>query len=273
MLSLKEMSIQLINKSADGIKVCRFAGESLVTIVMPRDLLEVAHTLPGLPKRGVYYLLDEDHGVISRVYAGQTVKGFNRFIDHKAKKEWWNLAILHLDTDWQIDKEFLDMLEAIQIDYIRNHGEYIAENTVTPQVKIDPWKEERLNNLHENILFRMKVLGFDLDRHYGAPELKNKALHISRKSVNATGEFDPKTGQFTVHAGSEVLCGKAIIKNKVAEQVRHKLFGDSNQREILKKDIAFSSASTAATFVLGGSKNGWTEWVDADGKTLDAIYR
>lgn len=86
MLRLKEMSVQLINKAADGIKICRFAGESLVTIVMPRDLLEVAASLPELPQRGVYYLLDEDHGVISRVYAGQTTRGFARFIDHKSKK-------------------------------------------------------------------------------------------------------------------------------------------------------------------------------------------
>lgn len=165
------------------------------------------------------------------------------------------------------------MLEAIQIEYIRTHGEYSAENTVTPQVRIDPWKEERLTDLHENILFRMKVLGFDLDRHYGAVELNTKELHVSRKNVNATGEFDPKTGKFTVHAGSEILCGKQIIKNKAAEQARYELFSGSNQTEILQKDITFSSASTAAVFVLGGSKNGWTEWVDAEGKTLDALYR
>lgn len=29
----------------------------------------------------------------------------------------------------------------------------------------------------------------------------------------------------------------------------------------------------AAVFVLGGSQNGWTEWVSDDGETLNQVYR
>ena len=31
--------------------------------------------------------------------------------------------------------------------------------------------------------------------------------------------------------------------------------------------------SGAAVFVLGGSNNGWIEWRDKDGKTLDELFR
>ena len=69
------MTIQIIDNNPDGIRICRVDGESLVTVVVPRDMLGEAKCLPDLPDRGVHYLLDEDHGVLSRVYAGQTTRG------------------------------------------------------------------------------------------------------------------------------------------------------------------------------------------------------
>ena len=31
--------------------------------------------------------------------------------------------------------------------------------------------------------------------------------------------------------------------------------------------------SAAAVFVLGGSQNGWTEWISDGGETLNQVYR
>lgn len=161
---------------------------------------------------------------------------------------------------------------AALIDYIRTHGDYESDNTVTPQVRINPYREEFINDLHESILFRMKVLGFDLDRRYGTPELNTSKLQIRRKNIDAYGKFDAQTGAFTVLAGSDICCDIPIIKNRAASEKRSELFGDSHQREKLQSDATFASPSTAAVFVLGGSKNGWTEWVDEVGTTLDQLY-
>ena len=91
--------MQLINGEPDGIRICRVEGESLVTVVVPREKLGEAKTLPELPHRGIYYLLDEDHGTLSRVYAGQTTQGLARLDDHKARKEFWNRAVMFLDDE------------------------------------------------------------------------------------------------------------------------------------------------------------------------------
>ncbi len=37
--------------------------------------------------------------------------------------------------------------------------------------------------------------------------------------------------------------------------------------------MSFSSPSAAACFVLGTSANGWTEWKDKSGRTLDELFR
>ena len=42
---------------------------------------------------------------------------------------------------------------------------------------------------------------------------------------------------------------------------------------IMDSDKTLSSPSTAADFCIGRPANGWNEWKDKDGNTLDFIYR
>ncbi len=42
---------------------------------------------------------------------------------------------------------------------------------------------------------------------------------------------------------------------------------------VFKQDFIFGSPSTAAAAVLGRRANGWTEWKNNNGKTIDEIYR
>ena len=46
---------------------------------------------------------------------------------------------------------------------------------------------------------------------------------------------------------------------------RREIFGDSGGIAVLAEDLEFPTPSAAAVFVLGGSQNGWTEWVSDDG--------
>ena len=46
-----------------------------------------------------------------------------------------------------------------------------------------------------------------------------------------------------------------------------------NDELIMQSDKTFSSPSSAAIFCLGRNSNGWADWKDKDGKTLDSIYR
>ncbi len=273
MIDSVTMTTRFIDHEPDGIRICRVEGESLVTVIVPRELLAKAKELPGLPYRGVYYLLDEDHGVLSRVYAGQTTQGLARLDAHKAKKEFWNTAVMFLDDDANVDRDVLDALEADAIEYVRGHGSYETENSATPSPRRDPYKEQRVSKLHKSILFRMKALGYDLDRTYDSPAVGGGLFHTKKNGVHATGRYDKDSGRFTVLAGSTIALDRAVIKNRTAVEARAKLFGDATCRAELTDDVTFPSPSAAAVFVLGGSQNGWTEWVNDDGQTLDEVYR
>lgn len=272
MINLTTMTIQFIDCEPDGIRICRIEGESLVTVVVPRELLSQASQLPQMPRRGIYYLLDEDHGILSRVYAGQTIQGISRLESHKSRKDFWNKAVMFLDEDWNIDRDVLDALEAKAIGYVQEHGSYETDNKQVPSPRLSPYKEQRVEDLHAKILFRMRALGYDLDRADDATIVPGPIFHTKRNGVLGRGLWDSKDGRFTVLAGSEVDLDKKIIKNRTAQDLRAQMFDGETGRRLLPKDATFSSPSAAAVFVLGGSANGWIEWLDEYGRPLDT-YR
>lgn len=273
MIRVKTLTIQLIDAQPDRIRICRVEGESLVTIIIPREDLAEAKALPSIPQRGIYYLLDEDHGNVSRVYAGQTTQGITRLEAHKARKEFWNKAVMFLDDDQNISKDALDVLEAKAIDYVRTHGSYETDNSATPKPYIDPYKEEAVERLHERILFRMAALGYDLDRIDQGPASASAVFHTKKNGIRGSGRYDKATGRFTVLAGSKVNLSKPALKNASVAALRREMFGGIAGIADLTEDLEFPTPSAAAVFVLGGSQNGWTEWVNNDGETLNQLYR
>ena len=273
MIELTTMTVRLIGSEPDGIRICHVEGESLTTVVVPRELLSEAKKLPDIPKRGVYYLLDEDHGVIGRVYAGQTTQGLARLDAHKSRKEFWNKAVMFLDDESNMDRDVLDALEADAIGYVRTHGSYETDNLGTPQPYVSPYKEQAVRRLHKSILFRMAVLGYGLDRTDVAVPAGHALFHTRRSGTAVKGRYDERTGSFTVLAGSQIDLSRPVLKNVGATDARRNVFGEESGIAILRDDMVFSSPSSAAVFVLGGSQNGWTEWVNEAGETLDTVYR
>lgn len=282
MINLKTITLQLIDGEPNGIKLCRLAGSTLMTIVIPRALLAQAKKLPEIPKRGVYYLLDDNKGRLRRVYAGQTVQGISRLDDHYAKKPWWNTAVMHLGPDSEFSLDVVSGLEEQMISYISDHGSYASENSVIPKPFVSPYTEAFIASLHEDILFRMGVLGFDLDAVGDDVVNDGVVFHTTRRHIDAHGRYDSEAGKFTVLAGSQIdiatLCGSKGKVIKRLEEMRTSLKDEG----LLARDggvwrvacdVDFDTPSAAAVFVLGGSQNGWTEWVSESGDTLSSVYR
>ena len=180
---------------------------------------------------------------------------------------------MFLDDDQNISKDALDVLEAKAIDYVRTHGSYETDNSVTPKPYVDPYKEEAVERLHERILFRMAALGYDLDRVDQGPAGAPAVFHTKKNGIRGAGRYDKATGHFTVLAGSKVDLSRPVLKNSGVAAARKEIFGDLGKIAELAEDLEFPTPSAAAVFVLGGSQNGWTEWVSDDEETLNQVYR
>ena len=66
---------------------------------------------------------------------------------------------------------------------------------------------------------------------------------------------------------------KPVLKNANVAAARKDIFDDTSGVAKLAENLEFPTPSAAAVFVLGGSQNGWTEWVNDDGETLNQVYR
>ena len=155
---------------------------------------------------------------------------------------------------------------------MREHGSYETDNGNTPAPRMNPYKEQRVEDLHGSILFRMRVLGYDLDRKETTPVAVNTVFHTKKNGVRATGRYNRDTGRFTVLSGSEVDLGHAVIKNQGAWQLDGSFRRADRQSDSCGRCRAVQSLLRRC-IRSRGSQNGWIEWVNEQGQTLDYVYR
>lgn len=191
---------------------------------------------------------------------------------------------MFLAPDNEFSMDIVSGLESTCISYIADHGAYETDNSAEPKPYIDPYSEATINDLHEDILFRMSLLGFDLDAVGDDADEDNVAeFHTYRRGVKGIGAYRASEGVFEVLPGSQIdmtvqpgtktkpMTSIIALRENLMESGAIGLCDDGIFR--LNESVRFEKPSAAAVFVLGGSANGWTEWVNEQGRTLSNVYR
>lgn len=276
MAASKKLETIYHNGKPDGIRSVRKNLSTMTTYVIPRSLLAEAKNISGIHRPGIYYLINEnDDNKIAQIYIGQTRNGVDRLDDHNRQKDFWNKAIMFLAESKTFTLDMISGLEKFAIIKAQESKRYRVENTVVPKYEIDEYDLVSVEEIYEEIQFIMATLGYKMD---DAKQGRKQAdiLHTTRNGITAFGVYDGEN--FEILEGSQVsdaLCSSIPPKigeqRKVAE--KNGVVVKENGRFILKKSISFSSPSSAASFVLGVSANGWTEWKNEDGKTINEIFR
>lgn len=171
----------------------------------------------------------------------------------------------------------LDMisgLEAYAIGKAIDSKRYKVENTVNPKYEIDEYDLPLIEEVYEEIKFIMATQGYKMENTKATLNDAN-TLHTTRNGVHALGVYDGE--KFEVLEGSEIDMSRKYHSENIERQRQTAIQnGDillNGNKYILNVSVPFTSPSSAAMFVLGGSTNGWIEWKNKDGKTLDEIYR
>ena len=120
----------------------------------------------------------------------------------------------------------------------------------------------------------MAALGYRMN---DANDQSNQNIFTtSRRGIVGMGTYSGEA--FDLLPGSEIDMTKPSLTQSYNAK-RQECLGNGT---IAKKDdgkfyltkvLTFKTPSGASDFVLGGSTNGWMEWKDRDGKTLDQLFR
>ena len=263
------------NGQPDGIRSIRRNLSTMTTYVIPRPLLSEAKNISGITRPGIYYLINEsDDNRIAQIYIGQTRNGINRLDDHNRSKDFWNKAIMFLAESKTFTLDMISGLEKFAIMKAQESKRYKVENSVVPKYEIDKYDLVAVEEIYDEIQFIMATQGYKMDDAKRTIN-EERILHTSRNGIVARGMYDGE--KFEVLDGSEINMDKPThlqSYNRLRDELLSKQsIVKAEGRYILNVTLDFNTPSGASNFVLGGSTNGWIEWKDRDGKTLDELFR
>ena len=271
----KKLEIIYHNGQPDGIRSIRRHLSTMTTYVIPRPLLSEAKKLSGINRPGVYYLISEDEdNKIAEIYIGQTRNGVVRLDDHNRTKGFWKKAIMFLADNKTFSLDMISGLEAYAIAKAHDAKRYKVENSVNPKYEIDEYDLPLIEEVYEEIQFIMATQGYKMDNSKSTLDEAN-ILHTTRNGILAFGVYNSEN--FEVLEDSEIDMSRKCHSTTIEKQRQTALANGNivcvDGKYKLTVSVSFTSPSSAAMFVLGGSTNGWVEWKDKDGKTLDELYR
>lgn len=271
----KKLEIIYHNGQPDGIRSIRRHLSTMTTYVIPRPLLSEAKKLTGINRPGIYYLISEHDGnKIAQIYIGQTRNGVSRLDDHNRSKDFWNKAVMFLADSKTFSLDMISGLEAYTINKAAEANRYKVENTVNPKYEIDEYDLPMIEEVYEEIKFIMATQGYKMENSKTTLNDAN-VLHTTRNGIRAFGVYDGD--KFEILEGSEVDLSRKCHSDKMELQrqtaVQNGDISNISGKYQINMPVPFDSPSSAAMFVLGGSTNGWTEWKNSDGKTLDELFR
>ena len=275
MATSKKLETIYYNGQPDGIRSIRRHLSTITTYVIPRPLLSEAKKISAITRPGIYYLINEnDENKIAQIYIGQTRNGIARLDDHNRSKDFWNKAIMFLADNKTFSLDMISGLEEYAILKAHESKRYKVENSVSPKYEIDEYDLPSIEEVYDEIQFIMATLGYKIDdaKQYND---NREIFHTTRNGILAYGVY--MGDKFQVLEGSQINLAKSATLEKYNKQrAELQASGDivmQNGSNILKITLEFNTPSGASDFILGGSTNGWVEWKNTNGKTLDEVFR
>ena len=275
MATSKKLETIYYNGKPDGIRSIRRHLSTITTYVIPRPSLSEAKKIPGITRPGIYYLINEnDENKIAQIYIGQSRNGVVRLDNHNRSKNFWNKAIMFLADNKTFSLDMISGLEEYAIIKAHDSKRYKVENSVSPKFEIDEYDLPIIEEVYDEIQFVMATLGYKMDDAKQNND-NREIFHTTRNGILAYGVYDGD--KFQVLQGSQINMDKPTNLEKYNKQRKNlQSNGDielENNFYILKNTLEFNTPSGASDFILGGSTNGWVEWKNKNGKTLDEIFR
>ena len=250
----KTVTTYLIDGDPKGTQYSFISNKICQMFVIPRSNLAYLNEQEKLHKPAFYILIGEDESTKPQAYIGETENFKERVKDHDSKKAFWQKALVFVSKDEDMTKADVQYLEYRAIDEAKQSNSFVLnENKQIPKApNLPEHQRDAMDEFFEDIKFLSSFMGCNI-------------FDISQ----------PKEEHFTVLKGS--LVASDSVPSFHWKEKRDKMIKEygalNNCQYVLTSNLTFSSPSTAAMFCLGRPTNGWNEWKDKDGNTLDSVFR
>ena len=269
----KTVTTYLIDGDPKGTQYVFISNKICQMYVIPRSNLSILNERSELQTPAFYILLGEDESTKPKAYIGETENFRERVKDHESKKDFWQKALIFIAKDAAMTKADVQYLEHKAIAEAKASNTFVLnENKQTPKApNLPEYRKDDMDGFFEDVKFLTSFIGCNI---FDVVKTKEKHLfYIKVRGCEAKGFYDAKG--FTVLKGS--IIAKLSVPSFAWKEKREKLIKEyaspDGDKFVLESDKTFSSPSTASEFVLGRPSNGWSDWKDKDGQTLDAVYR
>lgn len=269
----KTITTYLIDGNPQGSQCVFISNKICKMLVIPRANLAIINQREELQTPAFYMLLGEGEDLEPKAYLGETESFKERVKDHDYKKAFWQKALIFVSTDGAMTKADVKYLEYLAVKTATQARRcQLTENKQTPKVpNLPEHQRDSMDEFFADIKLLTAFIGCNI---FDVVIQKDKHLfYTTSRGCNAKGFYD--ADGFTVLKGS--ILAKDVVPSFIWKEKRDKLIKEytkiNNEKIIFDSDQTFSSPSAASDFCIGRSSNGWVEWKDKKGNTLDDVYR
>lgn len=277
---MKPQTIQIFlpEGAPTSVKEAELTNRLIKSIWFPRTAMDKAAKREISHYTGVYFLFGDDDEGRPQVYIGEGENCWMRLQQHNRNKDFWTHCVIAVTKTNEFTKTDVKFLEHYCLDQAVKAGRYATDNStgsLLPSIS-EPRKYDLLDNF-ETIKVLLATLGYPIfDDKRGDKSQQRKIFYCKGKQAIAKC--------IVTDEGYLVLDGStAHIKMSMAPESSYRALREELvEKEVLvqkgdvyefNSDQLFKSPSAASATVLGRSSNGWIEWKDKNGQTLDELLR
>ena len=270
----KTITTYLMTGDPKGPQYVLISNKLCKMIIIPRSNLSIINEREELKTPSFYVLLGESEDSKPKAYIGETEDFSLRVKNHDYKKDFWNKALIFVSIGGAMTKADVEYLEYKGLKVAKEENRYLLENTQVPKMpNLPEHQRDAMEEFFADCVFLTSFIGCSLFETEKEETSDRTIYYLPRNGCNARGIYTAEG--FTVLRGSRVM--KGVAKHFKGTQQRDAIIKqyctEQNGELYMNSDRLFGSPSAAACFCLGNSSNGWKDWKDKDGNTLDSLIR
>ena len=306
--SAKTIQIYLPKGNPRGLRLAEMTTRTVRLIEIPRIHIDDFFAMPDANQVGLYFLIGDTDSIDKPLlYIGQTGDLKTRLNQHH-KKDFWTRAFVMLSTNNSMTQTHALYMEHKAIATALDVGRYELKNgnsgnkPHTPDLLKADCEElfhtldVLLSTLGQPIFESLAIhdsfysnktdahklttsIGVKVERAAEVSPIKPVPVlfYYKVKDGDAQGYYDDDG--FVILAGSLIRQSQAASAPPFVTRLKESLLSSGKLIAVndtsykLTENHLFKTPSGASALVSGRSTNGWIEWKNAAGQTLDSIYR